>query len=219
MRMGNHWTGQQKRAIETDGCNVLVAAAAGSGKTAVLVERILRKITDPDAPVDIDRLVVVTFTKAAAAEMKQRIRAEIDGMLQEDPENQQLQRQLTLVHNAPITTIDSFCLHIVRNYFTQLDIDPGFRAADEGEIRLLEMDVMEDMLEEFYSANDPAFYDFVDAYGTGRDDSGIVNLVLKLYRFGRSYPWEDEWYDACSALYAAENEEELEENAAVQSLA
>lgn len=216
--MADNWTDKQRQAIDTRGCNVLVAAAAGSGKTAVLVERIIRRITDETQPAEIDRLVVVTFTKAAAAEMKQRIRTAIDALLMEQPENEWLQRQLTLINNAQITTIDSFCLNIVRSYFTELDIDPGFRTADEGEIRLLEQDVMEEMLESYYASKDPVFYDFVDAYGTGRNDSGIVELILKIYRFARSYPWEQEWYDSCRKLYQVSDAQELDQNAAVQSI-
>ena len=116
--MENEWTKSQSNAIHADGCNILVSAAAGSGKTAVLVERIIQKITDSDKPVSIDRLVVVTFTKAAAAEMKNRIRVELDKLIALNPSDQNLIRQQTLVNNARITTIDSFCLDIVRNYFT-----------------------------------------------------------------------------------------------------
>ena len=215
--MANRWTDKQLKAIGTSGCNVLVSAAAGSGKTAVLVQRIIEKITAPDGP-DVDRLVVVTFTKAAAAEMKQRIREALDKLLVEQPENERLLRQITLVHNAPITTIDSFCLSIVRNYFTDIDIDPGFRTADEGEIKLLENDVMEDMLEEYYAKKDTAFYDFVDAYGLGRNDSQIVDIILKLYRFARSYPYPEEWFDGCLNAYDTESEGFLEKNPVVKYL-
>ena len=173
--MANRWTEKQFKAIRTNGCNILVAAAAGSGKTAVLVERIIRKITAEDGT-DVDRMVVVTFTKAAAAEMKQRIREALDAMLQENPGNERLIRQMTLIHNAPITTIDSFCLNIVRNYFTDIELDPGFRIADEGEMKLLENDIMEEMLEEYYASENQVFFDFVDAYGTGRDDTKIVDI-------------------------------------------
>lgn len=177
--MANRWTEKQFKAIRTNGCNILVAAAAGSGKTAVLVERIIRKITAEDGT-DVDRMVVVTFTKAAAAEMKQRIREALDAMLQENPGNERLIRQMTLIHNAPITTIDSFCLNIVRNYFTDIELDPGFRIADEGEMKLLENDVMEEMLEEYYASENQVFFDFVDAYGTGRDDTKIRGYYFKI---------------------------------------
>ena len=127
--METKWTDEQLLAIETRGKNLLVAAAAGSGKTAVLVERIIKIITDDNNPVDIDKMVIVTFTKAAASEMKQRIRESIESYLDKEPKNARLQRQLTLINNAQITTIDSFCLNIIRNYFTDIDIDPGFRTA------------------------------------------------------------------------------------------
>lgn len=199
--MANNWTESQKAAITTQGCNILVSAAAGSGKTAVLVERIIRKITDKDNPVSVDRLIVVTFTKAAAAEMKQRIRMELDKRIESDPSDQNLIRQQTLVNNAKITTIDSFCLDIVRNYFTETDIDPGFRTADEGEIRLIENDVMSEMLEEYYTSGDEDFIKLVDGYASGRDDSRLVDIILKIYRYARSYPWEDVWYDNSLAVY------------------
>lgn len=212
------WTDKQLKAIETKGCNILVAAAAGSGKTAVLVERIIEKITDKEHPVDVDRLVVVTFTKAAVAEMKQRIRTAIDELIEREPSNERLHAQLTLINNAQITTIDSFCLNIVRNYFTDIDIDPGFRIADEGEVRLLENDVMEELLEDYYQSNNQAFYDFIDAYGHGRDDSKVVDIILKVYSFARSYPWEEEWYDGVLKMYDIDSEEVFDENEAVKYL-
>ena len=125
--MERKWTPAQKSAIDTRDCNVLVSAAAGSGKTAVLVERIISMITDPDKNIDIDRLVVVTFTKAAAAQMKDKIRKALDSMLDENPGDVNLLRQITLLNNAQITTIDSFCLWIIRNHFPEVNLDPGFR--------------------------------------------------------------------------------------------
>lgn len=205
--MANQWTKSQQMAIKLKDSNILVSAAAGSGKTAVLVERIIRKITDADNPVSIDRLVVVTFTKAAAAEMKHRIRLELDQLIEDNPGDQNLIRQQILINNAKITTIDSFCLDIVRNYFTETDIDPGFRTADEGEIRLLENDVMNQMLEEYYGAQDTAFTALVDAYATGRDDGKLVEMILKIYRFARSYPWEDVWYDNSLKMYDTADED------------
>lgn len=214
--MAGNWTDMQKAAIEANGHNTLVAAAAGSGKTAVLVERIIRKITDKEHPIDIDRMVVVTFTKAAAAEMKQRIRNALDDMALKNPADERLQTQLTLLNNARITTIDSFCLGIVRNYFSDIDLDPGFRTADDGEVELLENDIMNDMLEDYYSRGDEEFFSLVDAYGTGRDDSKLIELILKIYRFARSYAWEDEWYGLCTGMYDIDNLEELDNNDAVR---
>ena len=141
--MANQWTDDQKRAIELTHRNLLVSAAAGSGKTAVLVERIIQKITNTSQPVDIDRLLVVTFTGAAAAQMRERISEAIERKLDSDPENTHLRRQSTLIHHAKITTIDSFCLSVVRDYFNRLDINPDFKVGDPGELKLLRADVMD----------------------------------------------------------------------------
>ena len=214
MRMERKWTPAQKSAIDTRDCNVLVSAAAGSGKTAVLVERIISMITDPDKNIDIDRLVVVTFTKAAAAQMKDKIRKALDSMLDENPGDMNLLRQITLLNNAQITTIDSFCLWIIRNHFPEVNLDPGFRIMDEGEKKLIENDVLEDVLEEFYVEADEEFFNLVDAFGMGRDDSGLVSIIDKIYRFSRSNPWIDEWFDECMLVY----DDETYDNPAIKEL-
>lgn len=214
MRMERKWTPAQKSAIDTRYCNVLVSAAAGSGKTAVLVERIISMITDPDKNIDIDRLVVVTFTKAAAAQMKDKIRKALDSMLDENPGDTNLLRQITLLNNAQITTIDSFCLWIIRNHFPEVNLDPGFRIMDEGEKKLIENDVLEDVLEEFYAEADEEFFNLVDAFGMGRDDSGLVSIIDKIYRFSRSNPWIDEWFDECMLVY----DDETYDNPAIKEL-
>lgn len=214
MRMERKWTPAQKSAIDTRDCNVLVSAAAGSGKTAVLVERIISMITDPDKNIDIDRLVVVTFTKAAAAQMKDKIRKALDSMLDENPVDVNLLRQITLLNNAQITTIDSFCLWIIRNHFPEVNLDPGFRIMDEGEKKLIENDVLEDVLEEFYAEADEEFFNLVDAFGMGRDDSGLVSIIDKIYRFSRSNPWIDEWFDECMLVY----DDETYDNPAIKEL-
>lgn len=212
--MERKWTPAQKSAIDTRDCNVLVSAAAGSGKTAVLVERIISMITDPDKNIDIDRLVVVTFTKAAAAQMKDKIRKALDSMLDENPGDMNLLRQITLLNNAQITTIDSFCLWIIRNHFPEVNLDPGFRIMDEGEKKLIENDVLEDVLEEFYAEADEEFFNLVDAFGMGRDDSGLVSIIDKIYRFSRSNPWIDEWFDECMLVY----DDETYDNPAIKEL-
>lgn len=214
MRMERKWTPAQKSAIDTRDCNVLVSAAAGSGKTAVLVERIISMITDPDKNIDIDRLVVVTFTKAAAAQMKDKIRKALDSMLDENPGDVNLLRQITLLNNAQITTIDSFCLWIIRNHFPEVNLDPGFRIMDEGEKKLIENDVLEDVLEEFYAEADEEFFNLVDAFGMGRDDSGLVSIIDKIYRFSRSNPWIDEWFDECMLVY----DDDTYDNPAIKEL-
>lgn len=155
--MAVKYTPDQQRVIDTRDKNILVSAAAGSGKTAVLVERIIRKICDEEHPVDIDRLLIVTFTSAAAAQMRERISRAIQKRLEEHPENEHLQKQSALIHNAQITTIDSFCLFIIRNNFNEIGLDPGFRVADEGEIKLLEADVMEKLLEDAHGEASPEF--------------------------------------------------------------
>ena len=139
--MSVQWTEDQKKVIELRNRNILVSAAAGSGKTAVLVERIIQRL------LDVDRLLIVTFTEAAAAEMKERIRDAIENALEDTPGNVHLQRQATLIHSARITTIHSFCLSVIREHFHAINLDPGFRIAEEGELKLLRQDVLEEMLE------------------------------------------------------------------------
>ena len=157
------WTKDQEKAINITDKNILVSAAAGSGKTAVLTERIVKGIIN--GKWSADRLVVVTFTKAAAAEMKERIHKELEKALVTDPENKRIYTQLTLLQDACITTIHSFCQSIIRTHFEEAGIDPDFRVAETGEVRLLESDVFDQGLESFYEENDPDFYDFVSAFG------------------------------------------------------
>ncbi len=126
----------------------MVSAAAGSGKTAVLVERIIEKISSKEEPVDVDRLLVVTYTHAAANEMKERIRRAIEKKVEEDPENEHLIRQLSLIHKAQITTIHSFCLNLIRDYYYKLDLDPNFAIGDQGQMDLMKLEVLDDVLEE-----------------------------------------------------------------------
>ena len=180
--MAVKWTDEQKKVIEYRNRNILVSAAAGSGKTAVLVERIVKKITDEKNPVDIDRILVVTFTKAAASEMKERIGVAINKLKEDNPEDMNLDRQMTLLHNAQITTIDSFCLFVVRNHLEAINLEPNFRIADTGEIKLLEMDVLAEVFEQNYAKDDSdAFLAFVDAYSGKRNDQAVRDMVSKLY--------------------------------------
>ena len=177
------WTTEQQQVIDTRGRNLLVAAAAGSGKTAVLVERIIQMVTDPEHPVDIDRLLVMTFTNAAAAEMRERIGEALEKRLEEYPGDRNLERQSTLIHHAKITTIDSFCLHLLREHFNELDIDPGFRIGDEGELMLLQTDVMKELLEDYYGRNDEKFFRFVDTYASGKTVGGLEDYIMQVYKF------------------------------------
>ena len=193
------WTDEQQQVIDARGRNLLVSAAAGSGKTAVLVERIIQMVTDPEKPVDIDRLLVMTFTNAAAAEMRERIGDALEKRLEENPGDRNLERQTTLIHHARITTIDSFCLRLLREHFNELDIDPGFRIGDEGELLLLQADVMKELLEDYYGRNDERFFRFVDTYASGKADGGLEDYIMQVFHFSQSNPWPGEWIEACRA--------------------
>ena len=212
------WTKEQQNVIDFRNRNILVSAAAGSGKTAVLVERIIKKITDDINPVDIDRLLVVTFTKAAAAEMRERIGNAIEKLLEENPENENLRKQQTLLHNAQITTIDSFCLFVVRNHFEEIGLEPNFRIADQGEIKLLEMDVLNDVFEQEYARYssvldveeyDDCFLQLVDAYSDKRSNKAVKDMVAKIYTQSASNPWPKEWVQSLAKPYMVANKEEL----------
>ena len=201
------WTTEQEQVIAARNCNLLVSAAAGSGKTAVLVERIITRLTEGEDPLNVDQLLVVTFTEAAAAEMKERIRGAIEKKLEEEPENIHLQRQATLIHHARITTIHSFCLSVVRDYFHTIDLEPGFRTMEEGERKLLMQEVMEELLEEEYRKGEASFTDFVEMAATGRDDRKVEELILNLYEFSRSNPDPETWLcDSIQSYEEAENQ-------------
>ncbi len=191
--MGNtKWTNEQLEAIVDNSGNLLVAAAAGAGKTAVLVERIIRKITNPQEPVDIDRLLVVTFTNAAAAEMRERIGEAISQALEKDPDNRQIQRQMTLLGKASITTIHSFCLDVIRSNFQHIDIDPNFRIADETESTLMKLEALDEVFEEQYEKEDNKdFLELLESYGGNRDDQILMDMVFNLYGFIQSSPWPE----------------------------
>ncbi|MBS6194186.1 MAG: helicase-exonuclease AddAB subunit AddA [Clostridiales bacterium] len=216
--MGMNWTKEQEQVIRLQNRNILVSAAAGSGKTAVLVERILNMMTRKENPVDIDRLLIVTFTRAAAGEMKERLTAAVEKRLETEPENEHLQRQQTLIHNAQINTIDGFCSYVIRNYFHTIDLDPGFRTANEGELKLLKHDVIKELLEENYEAKNPAFENFVETFASGKSDEGIIDLILRLYEFSMSNPWPKEWLEECKKPYLAESFDELQESLWMEKL-
>ena len=203
------WTSEQQNVIDFRDRNILVSAAAGSGKTAVLVERIIKRITDKSSPLDIDRLLVVTFTKAAAAEMRERIGNAIEKLLEEYPEDENLRKQSTLIHNAQITTIDSFCLFVVRSFFEEIQLDPNFRIADQGEMKLLEMDVLNDLFEQEYENASEAFLKLVDAYSDKRSNKAVKDMVSKIYRQSASSSWPKEWISGLAAPYQAEDKEAL----------
>lgn len=189
---GSTWTDEQWHAVVAGGSDILVAAAAGSGKTAVLVERIIRKIS---ADTDVDRLLVATFTKAAAAEMKERIRLALERTLAMRPESEHLRRQLAMMNRASITTLHSFCLDVIRRYYPMIGLDPGFRVANETEAELLRLDVLDTLFEERYAAVEVelGFLRLADDYGGERGDEPLYHLVQELYDFSRSHPWPDHW--------------------------
>lgn len=208
--MATKFTPQQQKAIELRNRNILVCAAAGSGKTAVLVQRIIGMITDDIEPVDIDRLLVVTFTNAAAAEMRERIGLALGAALEKAPENVHLQKQLSLLHNAQITTIDSFCLFLIRNNFNDIGLDPGFRIADEGELTLLKQDVLTELLEEKYQEKNPEFLQCVEYFVGGSSDKMLEDYLDRLYEFSMSYPWPEDWISQCKNDYKIADVTEME---------
>ena len=216
--MGVQWTKEQRQVIELGGRNILVSAAAGSGKTAVLVERIITMLTRAENPVDVDRLLIVTFTEAAAAEMKERIRQAIEDQAEKRPEDANLNRQATLIHSAQITTIHSFCLSVIREHFHTIDLDPAFRIGEEGELKLLRGDVMQEMLEQYYEEADPDFLNLVESYGGSRDDKKIEGLIERLYEFSRSYPEPDKWLADCVRAYEVTDMETLQETVYYQAM-
>lgn len=207
--MSVRWTEEQQKVIDLRERNILVSAAAGSGKTAVLVERIITMLTRSDDPVSVDELLIVTFTEAAAAEMKERIRDAIEKKLAECPGDEHLLLQATLIHSARITTIHSFCLSVIKEHFHTIELDPAFRVGEEGELKLLKHDVLGEVLESHYSEGGKEFLDFVDSYAGGRDDKKLEELILNLYEFSRSHPDYRRWLQKCVDNYQPETEQEL----------
>ncbi|KJS75827.1 MAG: ATP-dependent helicase [Desulfotomaculum sp. BICA1-6] len=196
------WTREQLDAIEKRDRQMLVSAAAGSGKTSVLVERIIRRITDSAAPVDVDRLLVVTFTSGAAAEMRERIGRAINAALEHNPGSAHLRRQLALLQRSAISTIHSFCLDVIRQHFYRLELDPLFRVMDETEAALLQLDVLDDVLEQHYASGDAKFLRLADCYGGSKDDGGVQELVLQVFKFSRSTPRPDAWLKDLPGAFA-----------------
>ncbi len=189
------WTPAQKDAISARGGTVLVSAAAGSGKTAVLIERIMGRILDPEHPIDADRMLVVTFSNAAAMEMKQRLMGALDEAMAEDPNSALLQRQRRLVERAKICTIHSFCFDLIRENFHRLGIPPNSRAADEKELSLLRRDCMEQAIEELYQDKEAASHPLIELLSSGRDDRKLFSTLRDLYDFVRAHPFYHTWMD------------------------
>lgn len=216
--MGLVFTQEQQQVIDLRNCNILVSAAAGSGKTAVLVERIIQRLTKEEPRLDVDQLLIVTFTEAAASEMKERIQVAIEKALEEQPDNVHLQRQATLIHQAQITTIHTFCLSVIREYFHTIDLDPGFRVAEPGELELFKRDVLENVLETAYENATPEFVEFVESFAFGKNDRILETLILQLHEFAESYPNPSKWLDSCIQQYKIATPEELEQRSFVQEI-
>ena len=182
------WTQEQKSAIEDRGGTLLVSAAAGSGKTAVLTERVLRRVTDPENPIDITELLLVTFTRAAAAEMRERIAAAIGAAVAQDPSSVRLRRQLFLVHRAKITTVHALCMSLAREQAAALGIAPDFRLMDENESKILRAEVLEEVLETAYERADEKFLALSDLLTAGRDDRRLGEVILGTYDKIQAHP-------------------------------
>ena len=187
------WTDKQLDVINTRNRNILVSAAAGSGKTAGLVERIINMITDEESDVNIDELLVVTFTRAAASEMKERVRAALEEAIEKNPDNENIIKLISLIHNADISTIDSFCAKIVRENFDKIDLDPNFRIGDETECSLMKLEAIDETFDILYEQNDEEFCYLVDCYAEKRGDSNLQNLILSIYSFVMASPYPKEW--------------------------
>lgn len=200
--MSRQWTPEQRHCIDARGGTVLVSAAAGSGKTTVLVERVIRRITDEQHPVDADRLLVVTFTKAAAAEMKQRLGKALAEQMAAHPHDRRLQRQQMLLPRAHISTVHSFCSALLRENFHLLDISPQFKVAEDADVRTMQQEALAEVMEAAYEARDPAFLALAELLSGGRDDRKLTEAVLRLYTFIQSHPFPNDWLQAQEALYA-----------------
>lgn len=228
---GSFWSDDQWRAIAESGDDILVAAAAGSGKTAVLVERIIRKISSAQTGFSVDRLLVATFTKAAASEMRQRIREALEKKLEETEsaadeergDEGHLRRQLALLGRASITTLHSFCLEVIRRYYQLIPIDPGFRILNEHEAEMMRQELLEELLEEKYGemtedGEDSVFVQLADWFSGERSDDAVHALVQRLHDFSRSHPWPDQWLRDTAAEFALPDTASLGQTQWVQSI-
>ena len=200
------WTAEQEQAIYTKDCNLLVAAGAGSGKTAVLVERIINKIINDG--VDIDRLLVVTFTNAAASEMRERIADRIYKEIENKPE---LQKQISLLGKASITTMHSFCLRVIRDNFFKVGLDPNFRIGDSTECELIKLEALEELLEEKYESDDEDFENIVNIYTSNKDDETLRSMILKIYNFIQSAPFPNKWLEEQTEILNVEDDVRAED--------
>lgn len=222
--MSMNYTDEQQRVIDARGCDLLVSAAAGSGKTAVLVQRILDRVMDIEHPVDIDRMLIMTFTRAAASNMRSKLTKRLSECYQEAKKAgnkklaEHLLRQNSLIRGAYISTIDGFCTSVLRNHFSVVNLDPAFRVAQDGELKLLRNEVLEDMLEAEYEEAAPEFIEFIESYAAKKDDKSAVEAILKLYDYAQAKPYPEEWLsaEACSP-YLCENAESFFKNSCIRA--
>lgn len=212
------WSAEQKRIIEERGHNILVSAAAGSGKTTVLIERIFQRIMDLENPVQIDQFVVVTFTKAAAAQMKDRLRERMEEALAENPDQPHLQRQMGLLSSAHISTVHSFCGYIIQNYFHRIGFDPASRQGTESELALLKKEVLEELLEEEYGRGEDAFLDLASMNMFNRSDEALEDMILELYNKAMSEPFPKQWLEEMNSFLQINTKEEWEQSVLCQNL-
>lgn len=216
---GATWTEDQWKAIMEKNKDILVAAAAGSGKTAVLVERIIQKILSEEDPIDVDELLVVTFTNASAAEMRHRIGEALEKAINKDPGSRHLRKQLSLLNKASISTLHSFCMEVIRKYYYLIDVDPGFRIADETEAQLIRDEVMDELFEEEYGKKDnEPFFRLVDSFTSDRSDSALMDIVRDIYDFARSNPLPSYYLQSMIDMYDVSAISNLEELPFIQSL-
>ena len=209
--MSVKWTNEQLQAINEKGENILVAAAAGSGKTTVLVERIINKIINEN--VDIDKILIVTFTNAAASEMRAKILDAIYKKIEENPNNTHLQRQITLLAKSNISTIHAFCLEVIKNNFYEIDVSPNFKIADTTELEIMRQEVLEDLFEEKYENYDKDFLELINTYTTYKSDDTLKELILKIYKYIQSFPFPEKWLEESTNKFLLEENISFEKTA------
>ena len=199
--MSREWTDAQRKAINSRNGSVLVSAAAGSGKTAVLVERVIQRIIDRNKPTNVENILVVTFTKAAAGEMLERISRSLDDLIRENPTDTFLKRQKMFLPSANICTIDSFCNKVVKDNCQLLDVSPDFTMLDQNELNLLENDIVNEILEDVYSENTPESNALLELFSNGRNDMNLINSIFKIYKFSVSSANPERWIEDHFAYY------------------
>lgn len=213
------WTNDQWKAITAKNKDILVAAAAGSGKTAVLVERIIQKILSTEEPMNVDELLIVTFTSASAAEMRHRIGEALEKAINQEPGSRHLRKQLSLLNKASISTLHSFCMEVIRKFYYAIDIDPGFRIADATEAQLIRDEVMDELFEEEYAKEDnQAFFNLVDSFTSDRSDHALMEIVQTIYDFARSNPVPESYLQSIVSMYDVSSQTRLEDLPFIQAL-